>query len=218
LTTKTQNSKVVEKSIQCVSKPFIVNGQKVYWEYKFLTESENGNILNNPFSYTGKLIRTSDKKTILQKTEIKFSGLSAFIQYDEILRGDADFGDINLDGYLDYSHYSEVNSGSGGSFYITYIYNKNLKIFEESEEFSGGGLAVDSLKRTVSSYWKSGVGWNQEDEKYLDKFGKIKYIMRTTREVIHDENNRDYLVTTVQKIQGKKSTQIKKDTVEFEGY
>ena len=67
------------------------------------------------------------------------------------------FKDLNFDGHIDFFIYSKKNSGSGGAFFDVYLFDHRKKYFYHSDKLSGGEIEIDSVKKTISTYWKSGV-------------------------------------------------------------
>lgn len=190
------------------SKPFIVNGQKCFWE-RTVEEFMDVSFVPVP-RYKDRLIRVSDEKVILETDEeepLRNSSKNPPAEY---------FKDINLDGFLDFSYYSAFNSGSGGAFFSTYIYNKSLKVFEHSSDFSGGELFVDSLKRNVTSSWRTGASHYGRTTRYLDSLGNIVYRDITTRQPM-SQNKALYLLTT-DRIIGTDTFRLKVDTVGKDEY
>ena len=128
-----------------------------------------------------------------------------------------EFKDANFDGHRDFIVYSRTGSGSGGSAFNVFLYNKRKNIFEISDELSGGEFEINEIDTSVSTYWKMGVGWNSSRVHHFDKNGKIKFTEITTREIIGGDTT-NLLQTTYKKIVDGKTIKTETDTIKFEGY
>lgn len=194
-----------------VSEPFLINGIKCFWEFE-LTVYEGA---------TGGsgIIRLKDHNTnkVLLVNEDYFD-LYFFNSIDKNnFDFNGEFKDANFDGLKDFIVYSREGSGSGGTFFNVYLFNKKKNIFEISDELSGGEFEINQTDKTVSTYWKTGVGWNSSWVHHFDKSGKIKFTEITTREIIEGDTT-SLLQTTYKKVVNGKIIKTEIDTTKFEGY
>mgnify|MGYP000459925011 CR=1 FL=1 len=203
------------KSIENVEKPIIfsiinksnlieVNGLKCYWK----SDSVFKVIKNDTISLwelDRVLINTNNDKIILNLASEDGS------HYEH--NGEGEFKDMNFDGQKDFVLYSEENSGSGGSYYNTYVFNSNTKEFKLSKLHSGGLLTLDSIKRTLKSTWRSGVAVRIYNILYFDDKGKTKYRERILTEMFEYIDDKNFKQTTeYQKIINDKVISEKIDT------
>ncbi len=191
-----------------VSKPFMVNQLRLFW--KSTITAEGGIHL--------ELKEMNTKRTLLTHSDITQHELDFYKNpdyYAEEQHAES-FKDLNFDGYIDFFIYSKQNSGSGGAFFDVYLFDHRKKYFYHSEELSGGEIEIDTVKKTISTYWKSGVAWNTNRIHHFGKKGKIKFVETITREVLPGDTV-SLLKTTHEKVIGQKvKTTI--DTTIFEGY
>ena len=96
-------------------------------------------------------------------------------------------------------------------------YDESTKTFLLSKELSGGEFEINTKDKTVSTYWKMGVGFNSSKVYHFGKSGKIRFIETTTREVINGITY-DLLKTTYKKVINGQIIKTKIDTTKFEGY
>ncbi len=190
------------------SEPFLINGIKCFWEFELIVNEEatGGSGINRLKNHkTNKVLLLNedyfdlDLFNTIDKNNFDFNG---------------EFKDANFDGLKDFIVYSKTGSGSGGSAFNVYLFNKKKDVFEFSEELSGGEFEINKTDKTVSTYWKMGVGLNSSQVHHFDKNGKIKFTEITTREII--DNN--LLKTTYKKIVDRKTIKTQIDTTKFEGY
>ncbi|WP_291117908.1 XAC2610-related protein [Flavobacterium sp. UBA6135] len=194
-----------------VSEPFLINGIKCFWEFE-LTVYEGatgGNGIN-------RLKNHSTNKVLLLNED--YFDLALFNSIDKKnFDFNGEFKDANFDGLKDFIVYNRTGSGSGGSAFNVYLFNKKKNIFELSDELSGGEFEINETDKTVSTYWKMGVGWNSSRVHHFDKNGEIKFTEITTREVIAGDTA-SLLQTTYKKIVNGKTSKTEIDTIKFEGY
>jgi hypothetical protein len=194
-----------------VSESFIVNDMKCFWEFNFIT---NDGVTGGEGAVHLKYSNTN--KILLSHSD--FYDLELFNSLDKInFDFNGAFKDVNFDGLKDFVVYSWQNSGSGGAFYNVYLFDKLSKTFIVSTELSGGEFELNKTNKTVSTYWKMGVGWNSSQVHHFDKRGKIKFTEITTREIIAEDTS-DLLKTTYKKIVNGKIIKTEVDTANFEGY
>lgn len=211
---KTEKSKVSFDKIDTlpeISKAFIVNGIKCYWEYSFFIGKEDeigGSVL--------KLKNYQTKKTMLVDHDVRerdyFSGIKKYG-----LDGNFSFSDINFDGFKDFSIYNKEGSGTGGDLYNVYLFNRNKNIFEYSKALSGGNPEVDYKNKTLTTFWKMGTGWNSSQVYHFGKNGRIKFTEIITEEVFSKDTTQ-ILITTYEKINNGKVIKKQIDTTKFEGW
>lgn len=192
------------------SEVFKINGINCYWEFILMIHpgDKSGNsILNLKNSKTNKILLSNPGFT--EKEQYRSTTGHNF-DFKE------NFKDANFDGLQDFIIYSWEDSGSGGAYYNAYLFNKSSKTFVLSKELSGGEFEINKTDKTVSTYWKSGVGWNSSKVDHFGKNGNIKFTEITTREVIGDTTS--LLKTTYTKTVNGKIIKTKIDTTKFEGY
>ena len=194
-----------------ISKPFLINGIKCFWEFELIVyESATGG------SGINRLKNHNTNKVLLLNED--YFDLDLFNSIDENnFDFNGEFKDANFDGFKDFIVYSKTGSGSGGSAFKVYLFDKNKNIFELSDELSGGEFEINETNKTVSTYWKMGVGWNSSRVHHFDKNGKIKFTEITTREII-DGDTTSLLQTTYKKVVNGKTIKTEIDTTKFEGY
>ena len=163
-----------------------------------------------------RLKEDSTKKVLLSNED--YFDLSLFNSIDKNnFDFNGEFRDANFDGHKDFIVYSRTGSGSGGSAYNVYLFNKEKYLYEFSAELSGGAFQIDETNKTVSTYWKMGVGWNSSRMHHFDKNGKIKFTEITTREIV-DGDTTSLLQTTYEKVVNGETVKTEIDTTKFEGY
>ncbi|HZF99703.1 MAG TPA: hypothetical protein VEY71_01810, partial [Chitinophagales bacterium] len=131
--------------------------------------------------------------------------------------GSNDFVDVNFDGYKDYTTYSFVNSGSGGAFTESFIFDPKTKTFRYDEALSGGNMNVDSTSRSVSFTWKMGFGIYVGNTIYFDNKGNVRYTENTSREIIPGDTI-DRVVNGYEKFIKGKRVEFRVDTAVWDGY
>lgn len=194
-----------------VSEPFLINGIKCFWEFELTVyEGEKGG------SGINKLKNHTTNKLLLLNED--YFDLDLFNSIDKNnFDFNGEFKDVNFDGLKDFIVYSKTGSGSGGSAFNVYLFNKKKNIFEISDELSGGEFEINETDKTVSTYWKMGVSWNSSQIHHFDKNGKIKFTEITTREIIEGDKT-NLLQTTYEKLVDGKTIKTEIDTTKFEGY
>lgn len=199
-----KNNIVLQKkekdSVIRISNPFKKNNIECYWKYCF----------------------TSDGEILMTLKENKTN--KPILNYSDILRLDFDyyknfdyskeqylenFQDVNFDGYFDFTIYSNEASGSGGDFSKIYIYNSQKKNYNYSEELSGGEAEIDTINKTLSTYWKSGTTFNYQKIFHFGKNGKIEFI----ENVVNDYIDNNTWKTEYSKIINDEVVEQKTDTI-----
>lgn len=196
------------KSVTRTSTTFFVNKIACFWTDSI---TSRGTIMLRLLDKkSGKVLLTHDDITQNELDDYKNS-----IVPNESLN--EYFKDANFDDNLDFVIYSRQNSGSGGAFYDVYLFDCKTNQFYYSEEISGGEIELDPTKKTVSTFWKSGVSWNNSQTHYFGQRGKIKYTEQTTREMFYSDSLQ-LLKTTFEKIIDGKVRRTKIDTTVYEGF
>ncbi len=190
------------------SKTFSINDMECYWNFESIIDQQQSGFGN----FTMSLVDQKSNMIIL--TDSDYTNQNEVDTIDSRLDR---FKDINFDGYKDFSTQSREKSGTGNDFYNVYLYDKKLKSFNYSEEFSNTNLEIDSINKTITSSGNSGVGLHDYTIKHLDNKSNVKFIENTREEVIQ-LNDRQYLVRTVKRIQNNKIIKTKVDTTLFDGY
>jgi hypothetical protein len=206
-----EKEKVITDTLIKVSEPFLINGIKCYWEFELTVYdgAKGGSGIN-------KLKNHNTNKVLLLNED--YFDLDLFISIDKRnFDFNGEFKDANFDGFKDFIVYSRTGSGSGGSVFNVYLFDKKKNIFKFSKELSGGEFEINEADKTVSTYWKMGVSWNSSQVHHFDKNGKIKFTEITTREVITGDTT-SLLQTTYKKIVEGKTIKTEIDTTKFEGY
>lgn len=208
---KIETNNLIKDTLTKRSENFKINAINCYWEFYLIAnkgEKEGNSIVNLKNSSTNKILLSNSDYGDLEL-------------YNSINKNDFDFNgefkDANFDGLKDFVVYSRQDSGSGGAFYNVYLFNKSTKTFLLSKELSGGEFEINAKDKTVSTYWKMGVGFNSSKVHHFDKNGKIRFIETITREVINGVQN-DLLKTTYKKVINGKIIETKIDTTKFEGF
>lgn len=130
---------------------------------------------------------------------------------------DAEFTNVNFDRYDDFVMYSQEKSGNGGRFYDVYTFFIKERTFNYSQELSGGNLNIDPKTKTMSTFWKSGVGWNIT-KKFTFRGDGYIYHTEFTENQVKAIESQDYLITTYKKYKYKDLLETKIDTTVFEGW
>ncbi len=190
---------------------FTINNIICYWKFTKNFHFSDGKKLDYA-DFNLQLIEKKTNKVIL--TDSDFISLKQIDSVDLRLEN---FKDVNFDGYKDFINPNQESSGTGGEFFNVHLYNPKKQIFEFSNELSNSDLEIDSLNRTLSTYWKAGVSLNVTSVTHFDKKGKIKFKESIKKEVMNIDD-KSKLVTTTKKTIGKKIIEIKNDTSDFEGY
>jgi len=211
---RSENNKIKSTTRIMHSKNFVVNGLTCYGN--FITTYEynagvNGTEKDPLAAITLQFIRIDTGQTILTDSDLQQPG-QAF--YADVLHDN--FKDINFDGYIDFINYNWQSSGSGGAVINAYLFNPEKKIFEASD-LSGGELTIDPENKTLSTYWKMGIPWNNQLITHFGEKGRILYRESITREVTRGDTI-DKLITTYIKEHNGKVVEKKIDTTTFEGY
>lgn len=194
-----------------ISEPFLINEIKCFWEFELIVyEGTTGG------SGINRLKNYNTNKVLLLNED--YFDLDLFNSIDtNNFDFNGEFKDANFDGLKDFIVYSKTGSGSGGSAFNVYLFDKAKNIFERSDELSGGEFEINETDKTVSTYWKMGVGWNSSQVHHFDKNGKIKFTEITTREIV-DGDSTSLLQTTYKKVANGKTIKTEIDTTKFEGY
>lgn len=200
-----------EDTLVKISEPFIINGIKCFWEFELIVyEGATGG------SGINRLKNHNTNKVLLLNED--YFDLDLFNSIDKNnFDFNGGFKDANFDGFKDFIVYSKTGSGSGGSASNVYLFNQKKNIFELSNELSGGEFQINEAEKTVSTYWKMGVGWNSSRIYHFDKNGKIKFTEITTREIV-DGDTTSLLQTTYEKVVNGKTIKTEIETTKFEGY
>lgn len=207
---KTEAINLKTDTIITKSEAFKINGVNCYWEFTLIIDK-------------GEKIGSSLldlKDSISKKILLSHPDLG---RYDMTSKNNFDFKDnfkdANFDGLQDFVVSSQENSGSGGTFYNVYLFNKALKTFVLSKELSGGELDINKTDRTVSTSWKMGCCYNTSQIHHFNKSGKIKFTAITTIEETNTTTE-NLLKTTYKKIVNGKTikTRTEIDTTKFEGH
>lgn len=205
-----KNNPMVSKTDTIIktSKPFKINKIESYWKYSITC---GGDIMM-------QLKENTTNRILLVHSDITPFEFDFYKNKDYVNEQYTEnFKDVNFDGNIDFVIYSKQNSGSGGSFFDVYLFDHKTKMFERSEELSGGEIEIDTTKRTVSTYWKSGIALNSSQVRHFDKNGKIKFRETITQEVIAGDSI-SLLKTTYEKVVNGKIIKTEIDTTKFEGY
>ena len=112
-----------------VSEPFLINGIKCFWEFELTVyEGAKGG------SGVNKLKNHNTNKVLLLNED--YFDLDLFNSIDKNnFDFNGEFKDANFDGLKDFIVYSRTGSGSGGSAFNVYLFNKKKNIFEISDDF-----------------------------------------------------------------------------------
>lgn len=161
------------------SKTFTTNKLKCQWEYGVnYTNSINENsskILVDLKSQ--KLINVTSKEvilnldlnkfyfiyspidiTILSNNNFKNTSVGDFVTYTAPYGYGESRGDINQDGFFDYTFMTEHAAAGTNIAQTTYLFNNKNKKFEYSDLFSGYNIEYDKEKNRISSFAKNGYG------------------------------------------------------------
>lgn len=206
---KTEASNLKTDTLTTKSETFKINAINCYWEFTL--------IIDKGEKIGSSLLELKDsisKKILLSHPDLG--------KYDMTSKNNFDFKDnfkdANFDGLQDFVVSSQENSGSGGTFYNVYLFNKALQKFVLSKELSGGELDINKTNRTVSTYWKMGCCYNISQVHHFNKSGKIKFTAITTSEEINTATE-NLLKTTYKKMVSGKAikTRTEIDTTKFQG-
>ncbi len=177
--TDDQNIDVANDTVRLVGNPTKINGIKCYWK---LTK-----VLNNREEIgesTMELFDSNTQRRLLADKDF----YPNFITINDLNSKNAEnLKDANFDGKVDYVIYNRTGSGQGGTVYNVYLFNPNKKAYEISE-ISGGELEIDSVKKTVTTYWHAGIGWRQQTIHQFGNRGKLKYTEVFTTELIEEDS------------------------------
>lgn len=98
------------------------------------------------------------------------------------------------------------------------IFNNRTKTFDYVEDLSGYELEANKIEKTLSTYVKSGFGWNENQIIHFNKNGKVKFTEVIEREIIHNDIGSEFVKTTYEKIINKKVVETQIDTTKFDGW
>ncbi|TXI66675.1 MAG: hypothetical protein E6Q45_08820 [Flavobacterium sp.] len=160
------------------SKPFKINNINAFWKYYITPDKE----------ITMELRQYKTNKILLVHSDIsqfEYNFLKNKNYTDEKYL--ENFRDVNFDDNTDFVIYSNKDSGSGGSFFVIYLFDNKKKAFEHSEELSGGEAETNIANRTLTTYWKSGVSINTRKIYHFGKNGEVEFTERFYNE--HLEEN-----------------------------
>lgn len=207
---KTEAINLKTDTLTTKSEPFKINGINCYWE--FALTIDKGEKVGSSLL---ELKESISKKILLSHPDLG--------RYDATTKNNLDFKenfkDANFDGLQDFVVSSQENSGSGGTFYNVYLFNKALKTFVLSKELSGGELDINNTNRTVSTSWKMGCCYNLSQVHHFNKSGKINFTAITTTEEINTATENLLKITYKKVVNGKIiETRVDIDTTKFEGH
>ncbi len=166
---------------------FEINNLKCYWKSDSVFRVKEKDTI--PLWRINRALINSTNKEVILSLDSEDGSV-----YEN--NGEGSFKDLNLDGFKDFMMYSEENSGSGGSYYNTFIFNSEKNIFEFSKLHSGGVLTLDVKKRTLKSTWRSGVSTNIYKILYFDNKGNIQYRENIVTEIGESIDSEKYKLTT----------------------
>jgi len=179
-----QEEKLIQKdSLIIIGNLFTVNNINCFWK---LTERFYNN--EDIGESTMELVNSTNKKAILKVKDIY--GNDNYTDANINSKNAKNFRDANFDGNLDYVVLNEFGSGQGGDFYEVYLFDKKTRTFIANNEFAGGNIQLDSIQKTVKTYWKAGIGWNQEVLHQFSNNGKLKFTETYITEIIEEDSVR----------------------------
>lgn len=180
-----------------ISKPFVVNNIKCYWELTGIADSDY------PLVYAILELKNYKNNKVLLSREEDF-----YDRYYFEDKGELSFQpqDVNFDGFKDFVFRSHTGSGSGGTAYLVYFFDNNKKVFDSIMEI--GNIEIDNINKTISGSWKSGVFDRGEITHYFGNNGKVKY-----SEHIMSEKIEAGVKITSEKIINNKTIETKTDTI-----
>lgn len=193
--------KTEKDTIFRISNPFKINNMEIYWKYYFTTEGE--------MLMTLKEYKTN--RTLLEHSDITRLDFDYYKNYDysneQYLEN---FQNVNFDDNMDFVLYSNQDSGSGGAFFRIYLFNNNKKVFEYSEVLSGGEVEIDTINKTLTTYWKSGKSFNFQKIYHFGQNGKIEFTENFVNEYLEENSwKTDYKKMINGKIVEQKTDTIK---------
>ncbi len=196
-----ENKVQLHDSLIIIGKPFKVNKVDCFWKLtqRFYKGEDIG-------ESTMELVSAKTLKTVL-KTE-DFYDDQNYTSINLNTKNANNFKDANFDGQRDYVVYSRLGSGQGGDAYNVYLFNLKRKIFEISE-MSGGNIEIDSINKTVKTYWKAGIGWNQETIHQFEKGGRLKFTEIRITEFVEEDSIKE----TYKKLVNGKVVKLKVRTI-----
>lgn len=192
--------KTEKDTIFRISNPFKINNMEIYWKYYFTTEGE-------------MLMTLKEHKTnitLLEHSDIIRLEFDYHKNYDYLNEQYLEnFQDVNFDDYVDFALYSNQDSGSGGAFFRIYLFNNDKKVFECSEELSGGEVETDTINKTLTTFWKSGTSFNFQKTFHFGQNGKIEF----TENFVNEYLEENIWKTEYRKIINGKVVEQKIDTI-----
>ena len=157
------------------SKTFILNEMECYWKFESIIDQK----LSGFGNFTMSLVDEKSNRIVLSDRD--------YTNQNDIDTTDFrldKFVDINFDGFSDFYIQSQEKSGMGNDFYNVYIFDKKLKSFKYSDEFSCTNLEIDSINKTITCSGNAGVGLHDYIIKHFDNKSNVKFY---TREFCNDE-------------------------------
>lgn len=134
-----------------ISELFLINGIKCFWEFELIVyEGATGG------SGINRLKNQKTNKVLLLNED--YFDLALFNSIDKNnFDFNGEFKDANFDGLKDFIVYSKTGSGSGGSAFNVYLFNKKKNIFELSDELSGGEFEINETAKPFLLIGKWGL-------------------------------------------------------------
>ena len=160
-------------------------------EFKF---SLHGEFKDKDFHPSYVEIINSSNSRVIQKIEIKdlFNNYGRVFSGPDLFLADlVQLVDLNNDGYLDLRILFETG-GTGNNWYVTYIYEPELRRFKYHETLSLlSAVTVDQDSKLIKTYWR--IGWCTEFREYfkLMKNGRLilKKVEWTERDNINAQSS-----------------------------
>jgi hypothetical protein len=127
------------------------------------------------------------------------------------------FGDFNFDGAKDLAICNGRNGGYGAPSYTVYLFNSGVNKFIENKRLSDltegiylGLFFVESKKRLLVAFWKSGCCYHQT-EKYRVVANRPVLVEKITEAV---DDTGDFMVVTTRKlVNGKWVKRVRKEKI-----
>lgn len=213
-----QNTEInYDKSDTLVNKsePFLINGIKCYWNIELIIDEGETNDEDEQFGGGSfELIDYKSNKILINHWDALF--LNA---YNNIIKRHFDFKenfiDVNFDGSKDFVIANRSSSGSAGTLYEVYLFDKLKKSFEFSDELSNYNFEVNTKDRTASTSSSSGGYSNYSEEFHFNKKGKIKSTeIRNSKLILVD--NEQSIESIYKTVVNGEIVKIKIDTTKIE--
>ncbi|HEX8022463.1 XAC2610-related protein [Mucilaginibacter sp.] len=194
------------KTFKVQSQPFDLNGLRLQYQYTVKEDIDSTNPKEMVVLLDKKLVDIKRHLIVLNFSLILEDDRNPTVKLSEINNVkyiQADFDDVNFDGYKDIREECKPCSGSLGNVEEIYLFNRRLKKFIRWQSVMGINVELDEKGRTVQCYTK-GAGDGQfeyQEIKFIDH--GIQLYEKQVNSIFLNEKRHTYKIT-YKKYAGKK--------------